>query len=125
MYRKLLPALLLVGCFVAKPAAAMDAFVVEDIRLQGLQRVSAGTVFNQLPVNVGDVLDSIASSYPGLVRRFGGHAMAAGLTIIEPDAFAGAETIYWGTADDSGRPVLDFLVGPGGTAILTEAGFGS
>ncbi|MEJ2090331.1 MAG: POTRA domain-containing protein [Gammaproteobacteria bacterium] len=34
-----------------------DSFVVEDIRLQGLQRVSPGTVFNALPVSVGDVLD--------------------------------------------------------------------
>ncbi len=37
-----------------------QSFVVEDIRLQGLQRVSAGTVFNQLPVQVGDVLDPVA-----------------------------------------------------------------
>jgi len=43
----------------ALPAQAMDGFVVEDIRLQGLQRVSAGTVFNQLPVSVGDVLNSV------------------------------------------------------------------
>ena len=50
---------LLIACLWAKPVQAMDAFVVEDIRLQGLQRVSAGTVFNQLPVNVGDVLDSV------------------------------------------------------------------
>jgi len=64
MHRNSIPALfallLLAATFAAKPAQAMDAFVVEDIRLQGLQRVSAGTVFNQLPINVGDVLDSIA-----------------------------------------------------------------
>ena len=30
-----------------------------DIQLQGLQRVSAGTVFNILPVNVGDTLDAV------------------------------------------------------------------
>ena len=35
-------------------------FVIEDVRLQGLQRVSAGTVFNLIPVSVGDPLDSIA-----------------------------------------------------------------
>ena len=35
-------------------------FVVEDVRLQGLQRVSAGTVFNLIPVTVGDALDSLA-----------------------------------------------------------------
>ncbi len=37
-----------------------DVFVVSDIRIQGLQRVSAGTVFNLLPVNVGDTLDEVA-----------------------------------------------------------------
>ena len=46
---------LLASCLLAKPAQAMEAFVVEDIRLQGLQRVSPGTVFNQLPINVGEV----------------------------------------------------------------------
>ena len=35
-------------------------FVVEDIRLQGLQRVSAGTVFNLLPIEVGDTLDDMS-----------------------------------------------------------------
>ena len=37
--------------------ALADTFTVTDIRIQGLQRVSAGTVFNLLPVNVGDQVD--------------------------------------------------------------------
>lgn len=37
-----------------------DTFTISDIRLQGLQRVSAGTVFNLLPVNVGDTVDEVA-----------------------------------------------------------------
>jgi outer membrane protein insertion porin family len=32
-------------------------FVVGDIRIEGLQRISEGTVFNYLPVNIGDHLD--------------------------------------------------------------------
>ena len=32
-------------------------FQVSDIRIEGLQRVSAGTVFSALPINVGDKLD--------------------------------------------------------------------
>ena len=40
-------------------AAAAQDFVVSDIRLQGLQRVSAGTVFNLLPIQVGDRLDEM------------------------------------------------------------------
>ncbi|WP_221799678.1 outer membrane protein assembly factor BamA [Oceanobacter mangrovi] len=38
--------------------AVADSFVVEDIRLEGLQRVSAGTVFERLPIAVGDSVDS-------------------------------------------------------------------
>jgi len=37
-----------------------DAFQVTDIRLQGLQRVSAGTVFNLLPIDIGDTVDDYA-----------------------------------------------------------------
>ena len=35
------------------------AFVVADVRLQGLQRVSAGTVFNIIPISVGDRVDNV------------------------------------------------------------------
>jgi outer membrane protein insertion porin family len=38
--------------------AQTASFTVEDIRLQGLQRVSAGTVFNALPISVGDEVDA-------------------------------------------------------------------
>ena len=35
---------------------AVETFVVKDIRVEGLQRIAAGTVFNYLPVKVGDTL---------------------------------------------------------------------
>jgi len=35
-----------------------EPFTVGDIRIEGLQRISEGTVFNYLPVNIGDHLDS-------------------------------------------------------------------
>ena len=38
-------------------AAGAEPFQVADIQLQGLQRVSAGTVFNLLPTSVGDTID--------------------------------------------------------------------
>lgn len=42
----------------AAPARnARDGFVVVDIRVEGLQRIAEGTVFNYLPVNIGDTLD--------------------------------------------------------------------
>ncbi|HEX3913806.1 MAG TPA: outer membrane protein assembly factor BamA [Steroidobacteraceae bacterium] len=34
-----------------------NSFTVGDIRIEGLQRISEGTVFNYLPVNIGDHLD--------------------------------------------------------------------
>lgn len=38
-------------------AGAQEEFVVQDMRVEGLQRISEGTVFNYLPVNVGDTVD--------------------------------------------------------------------
>ena len=38
-------------------AAAIEPFVVKDIRVEGVQRTEAGTVFSYLPVKVGDTLD--------------------------------------------------------------------
>lgn len=40
--------------------AAAEPFTVTDIRIEGLQRVSPGTVFNLLPVRVGDTLDEVS-----------------------------------------------------------------
>jgi outer membrane protein insertion porin family len=37
--------------------ATQEVFTVGDIRIEGLQRISEGTVFNYLPVNIGDHLD--------------------------------------------------------------------
>ncbi|MEJ6773857.1 MAG: POTRA domain-containing protein, partial [Porticoccaceae bacterium] len=34
-----------------------EVFQVDDIRIEGLQRVSAGTVFAALPISVGDLVD--------------------------------------------------------------------
>ena len=49
-----------VVCLLAVlPAAAFaQSFVVEDIRVEGLRRVSTGTVFNELPITVGDTVDA-------------------------------------------------------------------
>ena len=41
----------------APPPAGQEPFTVGDIRVEGLQRISEGTVFNYLPVNIGDKLD--------------------------------------------------------------------
>ena len=38
-------------------AAIAEDFIVDDIRVNGLRRISAGTVFNYLPITVGDRID--------------------------------------------------------------------
>ncbi|MGW8228367.1 MAG: outer membrane protein assembly factor BamA, partial [Gammaproteobacteria bacterium] len=44
------------------PAFGFEPFVIKDIRLEGLQRISAGAVFNYLPIKVGDeVTDELSS----------------------------------------------------------------
>jgi len=40
-------------------ALAQEEFVVRDMRVEGLQRIAEGTVFNYLPINVGDRVDMI------------------------------------------------------------------
>ena len=37
--------------------SASEPFVVSDIRVEGLQRISAGSIFAALPINVGDRID--------------------------------------------------------------------
>ena len=39
-----------------KSALALDPFVVSDIRVEGLQRISEGTVFNYLPIDTNELL---------------------------------------------------------------------
>ncbi len=42
---------------VALPSAAIEPFVIRDIRVEGVQRTEAGTVFSYLTVKVGDRID--------------------------------------------------------------------
>jgi len=69
-------------------------------RLKGSARSIEG-------IHIRDIIDAIAVRYPGLVGTFGGHAMAAGLTIdtAQLDAFRAA------FAAEVGRHA-DALIGP-------------
>ncbi|PSJ17548.1 outer membrane protein assembly factor BamA [Nitrosomonas supralitoralis] len=48
----------LISLFYAYSSWASDSFIVEDIRVEGIQRTEAGTVFSYLPIKVGEVLDA-------------------------------------------------------------------
>ncbi|HRK79356.1 MAG TPA: outer membrane protein assembly factor BamA [Thiobacillus sp.] len=49
-------ALALAAVFAVQPVFAEEPFVVKDIRVEGIQRTEAGTVFSYLPVKVGEVM---------------------------------------------------------------------
>jgi outer membrane protein insertion porin family len=46
----------LIATLFASGASAFEPFTVKDIRLEGIQRTEAGTVFSYLPVKVGDTM---------------------------------------------------------------------
>ena len=50
--RARIPALL--AALLASTAFAVEPFVVRDIRVEGVQRTEAGTIFSYLPIKVGD-----------------------------------------------------------------------
>ena len=52
--------LILLTLFVS--VEAVDEFVIEDIRVEGLKRITPGTVFNYLPMKVGDKFNDAISS---------------------------------------------------------------
>jgi single-stranded-DNA-specific exonuclease len=89
-----------------RPAIAFaDASPIGD-ELKGSARSVAA-------VHVRDALDNIAARYPGLIQKFGGHAMAAGLTVRRPHlprfakAFAAEMTRWIGENDVRGTLLTD------------------
>lgn len=54
---KLKSMLLLISSLYASSAFALEPFVVKDIRVEGIQRTEAGTVFTYLPVKVGETMN--------------------------------------------------------------------
>lgn len=53
--------LLIIAILFSKLAYAAESFIIEDIRIEGLQRITPGTVFNYLPMKVGDEFDDSRS----------------------------------------------------------------
>src|ERR1700758_4272733 len=53
---------LLLWARFAPAALAFEPFTVRDIRVEGVQRTDAGTVFNYLPIKVGDRVDDEKAS---------------------------------------------------------------
>lgn len=66
MRSRLAASLAVPALWLALGTARADVFVVGDIEVEGLQRISAGTVFTYLPVKVGQTFDEAES--PAVVR---------------------------------------------------------
>lgn len=97
MKRYLLPALLLI---LLAPVALADAFRISDIRINGLQRVSAGSVFAALPLNIGDQVDeqTLVEASRSLFRtgffqdiQLGREANVLVITVVERPSIAAIE----------------------------------
>ena len=56
MKKTFLSGLGLVAVLCATEAVAFEPFTVKDIRVDGIQRTEAGTVFSYLPIKVGDTM---------------------------------------------------------------------
>ncbi len=61
-----------------RPVIAFAAVTHGSDELRGSARSISG-------LHIRDVLDTIAARHPALIQRFGGHAMAAGLTLARAD----------------------------------------
>ena len=108
---------LLAGCVAlavfGAPAAAQtptEPFNVADIQLRGLQRVSAGTVFNLLPVSIGDTV--YPTDVRALVRALFQSGYFADITVARDGDTLIVEVVE--------RPAIETIEIDGNKAIKTE-----
>ena len=92
-------------------AVSAAQFTISDIRLQGLQRVSAGSVFNMLPVSVGDQLDEI--SVRQLIRLMFASGYFTDIRMARDDDVLVVTVVE--------RPWIETIEIDGNKAIKTEA----
>ena len=98
--------------FVQSGVAAEDpSFVITDVRLQGLQRVSAGTVFNLIPLSVGDSIDQLGVR--NTLRELFGSGYFKDIRISRDDGVLIVTVVE--------RPAIESIEIEGNKAIETEA----
>lgn len=116
MRRTLATSLLILAISVSPHVFAMERFVVEDMRLEGLQRISAGTVFNYLPIKVGDVVDKerAANAIRSLFRtgffkdvRVEGEGNTLVVSVVERPSIASIS--FYGNSDINTGELLESL----------------
>src|SRR5262249_35236391 len=102
-----------VGRPVVAFAPAQETAPGPGSELRGSARSIAG-------VHVRDVLESGSSRHPGLIARFGGHAMAAGLTILHADLDRFARAFDAAVAEHLARVEPDDVVWTDGELVEAE-----
>ena len=118
------------------PAWAVEPFVLKDIRIEGLQRADAGTVFGSLPFRVGDTYtdDKGAAGLRALFATLGtsrdsdvlgsGVAVelaAAGAPPLPLPVLDGGHLMYYLFEGVTGRPVSELWLERlqrGGLAVM-------
>lgn len=71
-------------------------------------------------VHLRDVLDLVSKQHPGLIKKFGGHAMAAGLSIAQSDYEAFVKAFNKAVIDFTGQRRFDAVIHTDGSL---ESGF--
>ncbi|MCZ6830925.1 MAG: outer membrane protein assembly factor BamA, partial [Gammaproteobacteria bacterium] len=93
------------------PLVRAETFIVSDIRVEGLQRISAGTVFAAMPLGVGDLVDK------GLIRSSARALFATG-NFDDIQIGRDGNVLVVMVAE---RPSISEIVIEGNEAIETEA----
>ena len=102
--------LLAIVLIISLPCLASTTFIVEDIRVQGLKRVSAGTVFNEITLEVGDVVDSV--TIRGILRELFTMGYFDDIQIVRDENVI--EIVV------TERPAIDSITIDGNSQIKTE-----
>ena len=103
--------LALVTLLICTPLSAKFSFEVADIRIDGLMRVSAGTVFNSISMNVGD------TASPFTVRELIEELFGTGY-FDDIKVARDGDILIVSVAE---RPAIDLIEITGNKAIPTEA----
>jgi outer membrane protein insertion porin family len=98
------------------PAWSFEPFQVTDIRVEGLQRISPGTVFNFLPVQVGDTFNEYESEQTiralfksGYFKNVSLEREGTVLVVLVTERPAIADIKIQGNDDLETEPLLDSL----------------
>ncbi|GAB5450482.1 MAG: single-stranded-DNA-specific exonuclease RecJ [Halioglobus sp.] len=89
----------------------------DDGEIKGSARSIAG-------IHVRDVLDTVATRNPGLITRFGGHAMAAGLTLRRDDYADFAAAFVEEVANQADEAMLAAVIDSDGELTAGEFDLG-